>query len=121
MSRPAAVAAALLAGCLALPAVAENWFEYSRVGATLPTGTVWISQELDADSLARDGDLIRYRIRLKHPDKGPMNLTDMRADCGRRTRGKLSGDAMRPVQAGSAGAQELTTACALAGGRGLLR
>ena len=70
------------------PALAENWVEYYRTGTGMPPKTVWDLNEVDLDSITRDGKLLRYRVRIKNV-ASIGNVQQMQADCAAGTHGQL--------------------------------
>jgi hypothetical protein len=69
------------------PVLAENWVEYYRTGHGVPPNIMWDLNQVDLDSIARDGKLLRYRVRIKYAEQGPGPFTEMQVNCVDGTHG----------------------------------
>jgi hypothetical protein len=104
-------------------AFAERWVEYYRTGTSkshTPGAPVnwadvqWDLNEVDVDSIRREGKFLRYRVRVKSATVGPTGIAEMQADCSGGTRGQLPDPVMRSTYKGTLGGEELRFVCAAA-------
>jgi hypothetical protein len=115
------VALAIAAPCSS--ALAERWVEYYRTGtskshkAGAPVNWAevqWDLNEVDVDSIRREGKFLRYRVRVKSAEVGPTGIAEMQADCSANTRGQLPDPVMRSTYKSTLGGDELLFVCAAA-------
>jgi hypothetical protein len=115
------VALAIAASCSS--AFAEHWVEYYRTGTSKShkAGTpvnwadvVWDLNEVDIDSIRREGKFLRYRVRIKSAEAGPTGIAEMQAECAGSTRGQLPDPVMRSTYKETLGGEEVRFVCAAA-------
>jgi hypothetical protein len=93
----------------------QNWIEYYRSGTIEASGKViWDYNEIDVDSVRREGKHIRYLVRIRYGDGSIGKPEQMQVDCGEKTRGQLPDPRMSRTYKGTLGGDEVLAACAVA-------
>jgi len=104
-------------------ASAERWAQYYRTGtprshiADAPVNLsdiVWDLNEVDLDSIKRDGRVVKYRVRVNYSETGPEGVHEMQADCKDGSRGQPPDPRMRSTYKGTLGGEEVRVVCAAA-------
>lgn len=75
---------------------------------------MWDLNEVDIDSIRREGKFLRYRVRIKSAEAGPTGIAEMQAECAGSTRGQLPDPVMRSTYKETLGGEEVRFVCAAA-------
>ena len=100
------------------PAYADRWVEYHRSGGGTAPNIEWELNEVDLDSITRDGNLLRYRVRVRWLNGRLGETFGMQADCVERTRGQLPEPRMSATYNGTLGREEVKMVCLVAAKEG---
>jgi len=96
------------------PAIPENWLEYYRTGSGFPPNVQWDLNQIDANSIRRHENFLRYRVRVLFFSGEAGEFQEMQADCAARTRGQFPDPRMNSTYEGTLGGDEVKAACFIA-------